>query len=209
MNIILIDNRDSFTFNLAYDLESLGASVQVFRNDVAVEFLLERAAQANAVFVLSPGPGAPCDAGACVDLVRRAAGRFGVLGICLGHQVIVEAFGGRVAGADEILHGRASEIRLDPHPLFTGLPRPFHAARYHSLAARELPPELVSIASLANGTAKTMTMAVAHRAHRIAGLQFHPESILTSHGPRLLANAMSWLRQSTEADKEGRNAATA
>lgn len=205
MNILLVDNRDSFTFNLVHDLEALGATVEVFRNHLPVEFFLRRVEETNAAFVFSPGPGAPRDAGVCHELVRHAAGRFGILGICLGHQVIIEAFGGRVAGANEIIHGRASEIFLEPHPLFDGLPRPFVAARYHSLAAHTVPPVLESIAALADGT----PMAVAHRAHRIIGLQFHPESILTSHGPALLANALACLRGSAGSKQEVQDAATA
>lgn len=188
MKVIMVDNYDSFTFNLVYDLEALGCDTTVFRNDVPLGKLLG-AAGTGTVFVLSPGPGGPAGAGVCVDLVRAAAGRYGVLGICLGHQAIVHAFGGEVARADAPLHGRASEIHCSPHPLFDNLEQPVVAGRYHSLAASRVPDELETIATTADGT----VMAVAHWHHRIAGFQFHPESILTACGRTLLRDAIDWL----------------
>lgn len=184
----MIDNFDSFTFNLVYDLEALGCDVTVFRNDAPLTRVLE-ASRPGAVFVLSPGPGGPADAGICVDLVRAATGRYGLLGICLGHQVIVHAFGGEVDCADAPMHGRASEILCSPHPLFDGLEAPLVAGRYHSLTAVHVPKELETIATTAQGT----VMAVAHWHHRIAGFQFHPESILTASGRSLLRAAIDWL----------------
>lgn len=186
--ILLIDNFDSFTFNLAYDLEALGCEVEVFRNDVPLGFLLKRADARGATFVLSPGPGVPAEAGVCRELVR-AAGRFGVLGICLGHQVIVEAFGGTVAGAAEVVHGRASTVHCRPHPVFAGFGERLTVARYHSLAAQRVPDALEVLALTDDDT----VMAVAHHSERVLGLQFHPESILTTHGRSLLANALGWV----------------
>lgn len=200
-HIILIDNHDSFTFNLVYDLESLGARVHVYRNTVDAGFLLQRAATLRAGFVISPGPGTPRDAGVSIELVRRAAGRFGVLGVCLGHQAIVEAFGGSVGRSPEAVHGRASRVRFEPHPLFAGLPQAPAAARYHSLVAERIPAELDVIARTGE-----LVMAIAHRAHRIAGLQFHPESILTAGGRCLLENALAWIHDD---EKEHDHAALA
>lgn len=202
-HVIVIDNRDSFTFNLVYELEALGATVEVYRNDVPLPFLLARAGALRASFVLSPGPGTPRDAGVCIELVRAASGRFGVLGICLGHQAIVEACGGRVGAAREIVHGRASTIACSAHALFDGLPRSLSVARYHSLAALALPDTLEALAFTDDGT----VMAVAHRRARVAGLQFHPESILTNDGRALLANALAWLNAGMK--KEKRHAAPA
>lgn len=187
-NVLLIDNHDSFTFNLAYDLEVLGCTVAVYRNDTPSDFLLARAADTDAAFVLSPGPGGPGEAGVCGELVRAARGRFGVLGICLGHQVIVDALGGSVGASPAIVHGRATIIDCADHALFGGLPRQLSVGRYHSLAAQRLPDELEAVAATADGT----VMAVAHRTARIAGFQFHPESILTTDGRPLLAAALAW-----------------
>ena len=204
-HVIVIDNRDSFTFNLVHDLEALGATVEVYRNHVPLHFLLARATALQASFLLSPGPGAPGDAGVCVDLVQAATGHFGVLGICLGHQAIVAACGGRVGPARAVMHGRVSTIRSAEHALFDGLPRTLRVARYHSLAALALPNALEAIAFTADET----VMAVAHRGARVAGLQFHPESILTCDGRKLLANALAWLNTRSKTAKEKRNAAPA
>ena len=195
-HVIVIDNRDSFTYNLVYDLEALGATVEVYRNDATLPFLIERAAVLDASFVFSPGPGAPRDAGVCIELIRAATGRFGVLGICLGHQAIVEALGGCVARAKNIVHGRASTITCTTHTLFDGMPRRVRVARYHSLAADAIPEELDTLAATDDG----IVMAVAHRRARIAGFQFHPESILTANGQTLLANALAWITTRETAD---------
>lgn len=194
--VIVIDNYDSFTFNLVYDLEALGYSVEAYRNDTPLAFLLGRARETNASFVLSPGPGTPDAAGVCIELVHAAAGRFGVFGVCLGHQAVVRAFGGTVGAACEIIHGRSSYVRCVPHPLFAGLPEELEVARYHSLATHTLPEDLEPVASLADGT----VMAVTHRVARVAGVQFHPESILTPDGRTLLANALAWMQAEEVAD---------
>lgn len=189
MNVLVVDNHDSFTFNLVYDLRAIGCTVETWRNDTPARVLLDRIDTLAAVVVLSPGPGTPADAGVCAELVRAAPGRFGLLGICLGHQVIVDAFGGRVERAPQPLHGRATLTKLAPHALFTGLPPQASFARYHSLAAGAVPDALQVIAEAADGT----VMAVAHREHRIAGLQFHPESILSGDGKAVLRNALDWM----------------
>ncbi len=194
-SVIVIDNFDSFTFNLVYDLEALGQRVSVYRNDTPLAFLLDCARDSGAAFVLSPGPGAPEDAGVCVDLVRAAAGRFGVLGVCLGHQAIVVAFGGLVGPAPEAVHGRASRVAAQPHPLFAGFGPTLTVARYHSLVGLEVPDRLDTIAATEDGLA----MAVVHRSAQVAGVQFHPESILTADGRRLFANALDWMRDAVRA----------
>lgn len=189
MNVVMVDNRDSFTFNLVYDLRMLGCDVETWRNDTPVPHLLDRATARRAPIVISPGPGAPREAGNCIELVRAAAGRFALLGICLGHQAIVEAFGGTVGPATDIVHGRATPIRLSMHGLFEGLPGRVALGRYHSLAATSVPDCLETIAQAEDGA----TMAVVHRKHRIVGYQFHPESILSAGGRRLLAATLRWM----------------
>ncbi len=194
MNVLFIDNFDSFSFNLVDELERRGAEVAVWRNDIAVDhaLALARAMPAPRLVVLSPGPGAPADAGLCVPLVRAAAGaQIPLFGVCLGHQAIVEALGGAVGFAGEVVHGKAASIRHDGCGLFEGLPSPMRAARYHSLAATALPPDLRATAHLAD---QPLVMAVAHTLARIAGVQFHPESILTPQGGTLIDNLLRWAR---------------
>jgi anthranilate synthase component II len=189
VNVLFIDNFDSFTFNLVDELRKRGARVDVWRNDVSAEtgLALAQALPEPRLIVLSPGPGAPGDAGCCIPLIRLAAGQVPVFGVCLGHQAIVEAFGGTVGFAGEVVHGKASWIEHDGVGLFQGLPSPFRAARYHSLAANVVPPELAVTARCGS-----VVMAVEHRTHRIAGVQFHPESILTPVGGPLIERAIAW-----------------
>jgi 4-amino-4-deoxychorismate synthase (2-amino-4-deoxychorismate-forming) component II len=180
--IFLLDNYDSFTYNLAHLFGELGAEVVVRRNDeVTVE---EVEALAPSHVVVSPGPGRPAAAGISVELVRRFAGRAPILGVCLGHQAIVEAFGGEVGYAKEILHGKASPVRHDGRGLFAGLPASFDAGRYHSLAATRIPDVLEPSAYAEDGE----VMAVRHRDLPVDGVQFHPESVLTPLGPELARN---------------------
>ena len=178
--ILLVDNYDSFTYNLAHLFQELGAEVTVVRNDKIDADGAERLAPSH--LVISPGPGRPADAGASVEIVRRM--RVPTLGVCLGHQAIVEAYGGEVGYAKELLHGKASPVRHDGTGLFAGLPEPFDAGRYHSLAATRLPEELVPTAYADDGE----VMAVRHRDLPVVGVQFHPESVLTPDGPALARN---------------------
>jgi anthranilate synthase/aminodeoxychorismate synthase-like glutamine amidotransferase len=182
--LLLIDNYDSFTYNLVQAFLVLGAQVEVYRNDA----LTPEAARAlePSHLCISPGPGTPHDAGVSMDMIRAFAGRIPVLGVCLGHQSIVEVFGGRVVRADRLMHGKTSLVRHDERTLFAGLPQPCEVGRYHSLIAEpaSLPPELEVSASTAQGE----IMAVRHRTLLVEGVQFHPESILTPDGPRLLGN---------------------
>ena len=181
--MLLIDNYDSFTYNLAHLFGELGADVVVRRNDEIDEEEAERASPSH--LIVSPGPGRPADAGATLAIVRRLTAR-GVptLGVCLGHQAIVEAFGGEIGAARELVHGKASTIRHDGRGIFSGLPEEFPAGRYHSLAATSIPDSLEVSATCEEGE----VMAVRHRQLPVHGVQFHPESILTPDGPALARN---------------------
>jgi anthranilate synthase component 2 len=185
--MLLVDNYDSFTYNLAHLFGALGVDVHVVRND---EITADEAEELGAShLVVSPGPGRPADAGVSIEVIRRLAPKIPTLGVCLGHQAIVEAFGGEVGYARELLHGKASPVRHDGSGLFTGLPEPFEAGRYHSLAATRLPDELEPTAYADDDE----VMAVRHRDLRIVGVQFHPESVLTPDGPALARNFLEGL----------------
>ena len=181
--LVLVDNYDSFVFNLARYLRRLGQTTHVVRND-AIDAKALRAMQPEAI-VFSPGPCTPSESGNALDIIRRLHTEVPMLGICLGHQAIGAALGGRVIRASEPVHGRASEVFHSGRGLLAGLPSPFAACRYHSLiVAREgLPAELEVTAWTADGT----VMAIAHRELPVVGLQFHPEAILTEHGYRMLS----------------------
>jgi len=181
---LLIDNYDSFTFNIVQALGELGAKVQVARNDQIT--VSEAIALAPESLVISPGPGTPDDAGVSVDLIRALAGQTPILGVCLGHQSIVQAFGGRIVRAERIMHGKTSRVYHDGGTIYSGLSNPFQATRYHSLIAAEseLPAEL----KVSSYTSGGEIMGVRHQDVPIEGLQFHPESILTPEGATLLGN---------------------
>ena len=180
--ILLVDNYDSFTYNLAHLFGELGAEVVVHRNDSIDADEAERLAPSH--LVVSPGPGKPRDAGQSLAIVERLAPRVPTLGVCLGHQVIVEAFGGEIGQAKRLVHGKPSEISHDGRGLFAGLPEPFEAGRYHSLAATRVPDSLEVSATCTDGE----VMAVRHRELPADGVQFHPESVLTPIGPELARN---------------------
>jgi len=186
--LLLIDNYDSFTYNLVQAFLVLGAEVAVYRNDALTPAQALELAPSH--LCVSPGPGTPADAGVSMDMIHAFAGRVPVLGVCLGHQSIVEVFGGRVVRADRLMHGKTSFVRHDERTLFAGLPQPCEVGRYHSLIASpaSLPPQLEVSARTAEGE----IMAVRHRTLAVEGVQFHPESILTPQGPRLLGNFLSW-----------------
>ena len=179
MRLLMIDNYDSFTYNLVHLFEELGAEVVVRRNDAVTAE--EAEALAPDRLVISPGPGRPADAGVSVELIRRLGPRVPTLGVCLGHQAIVEAFGGEVGQARALLHGKASRVRHDGKGVYAGLPDEIEAGRYHSLAAVRVPAELEVTARTEDGE----VMGVRHRTHPVEGVQFHPESVLTPLGPRL------------------------
>lgn len=187
---VLIDNYDSFTWNLWHFLEELGASVEVYRND-AIDPAGVLALEPEGI-VLSPGPCTPDRAGICLDLVGAAAGRVPLLGVCLGHQAIGQRFGGRVVRAPEVMHGKTSPILHEGGDVFRGLPSPFTATRYHSLVLERasLPGEILVTAETGDGT----VMGVRHVDHPVFGVQFHPESIASEQGHELLANFLAIAR---------------
>ena len=190
MKLLVIDNYDSFTYNLVQYLGELGATSDVVRNDaISVDEVGRRGADA---VVISPGPCTPAEAGISVDTILRYTGRLPILGVCLGHQSIGAAFGGKVVHAKTLMHGKTSQIRHHNTDVFAGLPNPFEATRYHSLAvAREgLPSALVVTAETEDGE----IMGLRHAEHAVFGVQFHPESILTVQGKALLANFLRLAR---------------
>jgi para-aminobenzoate synthetase component 2 len=182
--ILVVDNYDSFVFNLVQYLAQLGAEVDVRRND---EVMPVEALEYDGV-LLSPGPGIPEDAGVCMDIVRECAGRVPIFGVCLGHQAIAAAYGATVARAPELLHGKTSEVYHQGVGVLAGLPSPFLATRYHSLAVD--PATVPTILEVTGTTASGVIMAVRHRELPVEGVQFHPESVLTEGGHLMLAN---WL----------------
>ena len=182
--ILLIDNYDSFTYNLVHCLGELGARMRVVRNDrISVEEAIE--SQPDSI-VISPGPGTPRDAGITLDLVRRAGRAIPVLGVCLGHQAIAAAYGGAIVRAPRQMHGKTSRIHHHGEGVFRGLPDGFQATRYHSLIVDRgtLPEDLVITAETEDG----IIMGISHREHPVHGVQFHPESIASEHGHKLLQN---------------------
>jgi anthranilate synthase component 2 len=188
--LLMIDNYDSFTYNLVQYLGELGADVHVYRNDALT--LEQVAAWEPEKIVISPGPCAPDQAGISVPLIRRFAGVIPILGVCLGHQAIGQAFGGRIVRAQRVMHGKVSSVTHDGRGVFSGLPSPFTATRYHSLAIEPstMPACLVVTATADDGE----VMGVRHRDWPVEGVQFHPEAILTEHGHALLRNFLEGRR---------------
>jgi len=185
--ILLLDNYDSFTYNLAQYLGELGCEVEVHRNDkISVEEIARRRPEK---IVISPGPCTPQEAGISVELIERLAPKFPILGVCLGHQAIGAAFGGRIVRAPKLFHGKTSQIQHDGKTVFRKLPNPFTATRYHSLIVerKSLPRELEISAETKDGT----IMGLRHRKYPIEGVQFHPESVLTEVGKQLLKNFLA------------------
>lgn len=182
--ILLIDNYDSFTYNLFQYLSELGAEVQVVRNDQITVDEIEALAPER--IVISPGPGTPDDGGISLDVVERFAGTIPILGVCLGHQCIGQAYGGTVAGAGEIMHGKISKVKHDGRGVFAGIPQEFDAVRYHSLAIT--PDSVPDVLEVTAHSDSGVIMGVRHRQYPVEGVQFHPESILTKVGHDLLRN---------------------
>ena len=189
--LLVLDNYDSFTYNLVQYAGELGADPVVYRND-ALSVEAAMALRPSAI-VISPGPCTPREAGISVPLVRAAAGRIPLLGVCLGHQSIGEAFGGRVVRADRLMHGKTTMVAHSDHPLFRGVPQRFEAMRYHSLvvARQQLPEELEVTAWSSDRTPGEEIMALCHRSLPVYGVQFHPESVATAEGKRLLQNFLA------------------
>ncbi|HEV2418397.1 MAG TPA: aminodeoxychorismate/anthranilate synthase component II [Terriglobia bacterium] len=182
--ILIIDNYDSFTYNLVQYLGELGAEIEVRRNDQTTVSEIECLNPQH--IVISPGPKAPDDAGICLEVIRQFAGRKPILGVCLGHQAIGQAFGGKVIRAPQVMHGKTSQIVHDSKTIFSQLPNPFPATRYHSLIVeRESLPSCLEISAT---SPDGLIMGLRHREMQVEGVQFHPESVLTGAGKQLLAN---------------------
>ena len=182
--ILMIDNYDSFTYNLVQYLGELGEELRVYRNDQITISEIEELAPER--IVISPGPGRPERAGICLELIRHFAGKIPILGVCLGHQAIASAFGGKIVRAKRLMHGKTSEIRHNGKGIFQGLKNPFLAVRYHSLAVEEASlPKDFEVSARAEDQE---IMAIQHKKYPLEGVQFHPESILTEEGKKLLAN---------------------
>lgn len=185
--ILLVDNYDSFTYNLYQYLSELGATLQVHRNDKITVDEIEALHPER--IVISPGPGTPKDAGISTDVIRHFSGKLPILGVCLGHQCIASVYSAKIVNAGEIMHGKTSEIKHDGKGVFAGLPTVFDAIRYHSLAID--PPTIVDPLEVTARTEEGIIMGVRHKVHAIEGVQFHPESILTPVGKSLLTNFLN------------------
>ena len=198
-SVTLIDNYDSFTFNLVHYFGALGAKVKVLRNDQATveDIILDDPDS----IVLSPGPCTPREAGICLDLIRAASNRIPIFGVCLGHQAIGEAFGGEVIRAPSPVHGKVADISHTGEAVFKGLPSPYKATRYHSLVVRRssLPTELAVTAETEDG----LIMGLSHITHPVHGVQFHPESIASEHGHALLKNFLELAKSWNAAKRKG------
>ena len=187
--ILFLDNFDSFTYNLVDQFRSLGHQVRIYRNDCDLELLEKNAlAQPDTILALSPGPGTPAEAGNMLPLIQRLKHKVPMIGICLGHQALIEAFGGKVIHAGEVLHGKVSKIKHDEQAMVAHLNEPMPVARYHSLMGSDLPQELI-----VNAAYNDIVMAIRHRDLPVCGFQFHPESILTVQGSKLLEQSVQWL----------------
>ena len=187
--VLVVDNYDSFVYNLVQELGEIGADPVVYRND-AIDVDGIRAERPDAVLI-SPGPGRPEDGGVSLEAIRRLAGAIPLLGVCLGHQCVGQAYGGEIVAAPHLMHGKTSEIHHNGEGLFAGLPNPFVATRYHSLVVRpdSVPADLEVTATSSDG----VVMGLRHRSLPVEGVQFHPESVLTASGPALLANFLGQL----------------
>lgn len=191
--IFFIDNQDSFTYNLVEELKALNFDVEVYRNTVSADYVLNEIEQAeqqglNPLLFLSPGPGKPSESECMMSLLASCKGKFPIIGVCLGHQAIAEYYGGKVVLAGETVHGKSSTIKLSQHPIFSGLGDTMLVARYHSLKVADLPDNLSVEASL-----EEMPMVIMDEQNSVAGFQFHPESILTTDGTRLLKQTIDYL----------------
>ena len=181
--LLMIDNYDSFTYNLVQAFGQLGAEIAVYRNDqITLDQIREL--QPDRI-VISPGPGTPDDGGISLDILREISPDVPTLGVCLGHQCIGQAYGGKIIRAPQLMHGKTSEVRHEGHPLFADVPDPFTATRYHSLIIEEPVPDVLDVIARADSGE---VMGVKHKEHPVIGVQFHPESILTVYGPRILQN---------------------
>ena len=196
--MLMIDNYDSFTYNLVQYLEQIGIPIKTIRNDVLSVADIEKLAPQG--IVISPGPGRPQDAGVSLDVVRHFSGTIPILGVCLGHQTIAEAFGGKIISAKRLMHGKTSTITADGKGVFSGMSKPFQAMRYHSLAVeRETLPDCLGITAESEDGE---IMGLRHTSHLTEGIQFHPESIMTPVGKRLLRNFVKLVQETATSETE-------
>ncbi|MGB1198471.1 MAG: aminodeoxychorismate/anthranilate synthase component II [Thalassotalea sp.] len=198
--IFMLDNLDSFTYNLVDEFQCLGFEPTIYRNTLSADYIFQQITQCNdpVLLVLSPGPGEPSKAGCLMALIEKCAGNYPILGICLGHQALVEHYGGTISRAPEIVHGKASSILHDSKGPFTGVALPLPVARYHSLVASKVPTSIDITAEYTTNEGVSLPMAIEHKADSVLGFQFHPESILTTYGGTLLAQSIEYLINNSE-----------
>lgn len=197
--IIMLDNLDSFTYNLVDEFKCLGYDPVIYRNTLSADYIIEqlnneaKSSDKGVILVLSPGPGTPSQAGCLMELITKAAGVFPILGICLGHQALIQHYGGVIGRAPEIVHGKSSNVAHSGEGAFKGIANPLPVARYHSLVATEMPDTIEMIAHYTTENDVVLPMAVQHEQDAVLGFQFHPESILTTYGSHLLAQTLKQL----------------
>lgn len=193
--IFMLDNLDSFTYNLVDEFQCLGFEPIIYRNTLSAEFIVKQIEQCPdpVIIVLSPGPGEPSKAGCLMELIAKTAGKYPILGICLGHQALIAHYGGTIGSAPEIVHGKASSITHTGETVFKNIINPLPVARYHSLVATDMPKCLTLIAHFETEQNELLPMAIAHEQDNALGFQFHPESILTTYGSTLLAQSIEQL----------------
>ena len=190
-HIVMLDNLDSFTYNLVDEFYQLGFEPKVFRNTLSADFVMSQleALSGDVMLVLSPGPGAPHQAGCLMELISKAVGKYPTLGICLGHQALIEHYGGTVGRAPNIVHGKSSPVHHSGEGAFAGINNPLPVARYHSLVATSMPDNL-TVTATTEEPSQSLVMAIEHSDDAVVGFQFHPESVLTTYGSNLLAQAI-------------------
>ena len=197
--IIMLDNLDSFTYNLVDEFKCLGFDPLIYRNTLSADYILEQLNKESeinengVILVLSPGPGDPSHAGCLMELISKTVGKFPILGICLGHQALIQHYGGVIGRAPEIVHGKSSNINHNSNGAFANISNPLPVARYHSLVATTMPDSINMIAQFTTDNNQILPMAVEHTQDAILGFQFHPESILTTYGSNLLAQSLEHL----------------
>ncbi|WDE09909.1 aminodeoxychorismate/anthranilate synthase component II [Thalassomonas haliotis] len=212
VKVFMLDNLDSFTYNLVDDFRVLGLEPVIYRNTLSADFIIKQmqACPQQVLLVLSPGPGEPSGAGCLMELIAKSAGHFPILGICLGHQALVQHYGGTVGRAPEIVHGKSSPVSHSGSGAFENISNPLPVARYHSLVATSVPEELEVIAqykATASGQEISLPMAIEHRRDNALGFQFHPESILTTYGSHLLAQSINYLIAQHHTNKQQKSTA--
>lgn len=209
VKIFMLDNLDSFTYNLVDEFQCLGFKPTIYRNTLSADFIFEQMQKCSerVLLVLSPGPGEPSKAGCLMALIAKCAGKYPILGICLGHQALVEHYGGKVDRAPEIVHGKASNITHRQNGVFENISQPLPVARYHSLVATNIPKSLDIIAEYITAEQMSLPMAIEHKDDAALGFQFHPESILTTYGGTLLAQTIDYLLATSLLAKDPQNAA--